>query len=283
MKQNRWWRGGAMLVLGGLAALSVQAQESRERHVTRATMVGVGGTNVLETYLSPEKYTGTEWRLMQHITRERTDWPRWARQLVHEAHVSSTHNRADNANLLSLFYHFEYDWHRRLVDCPLGRGTFQLKVGPGVDALAGVVYSTRNGNNPAQAHGGLTGTASLVARYALPRVEKRWGWIVPVALRYEVQVPLVGVQFSPRFGQSYYEIFTQGNYDHNVVFSTPFNAPSVRQMLTADFRFSPSSALRVGYRGDIQQSKFNDLKFHAWSHLLVVGYVKSFSITQRPL
>ncbi len=89
--------------------------------------------------------------------------------------------------------------------------------------------------------------------------------------------------FSPRFGQSYYEIFTRGNYDHNVVFTTPFNAPSMRQMVTADFRISAHSALRLGYRADIQQSKLHDLKFHEWSPLFVLGFVKSFTLTPRHL
>jgi len=146
-----------------------------------------------------------------------------------------------------------------------------------------MVYSTRNGNNPAQAHLALAGAASFVADYALPRVEGRWRWIVPGSVRYELQVPLVGLQFSPRFGQSYYEIFTRGNYDHNVVFTTPFNAPSMRQMVTADFRISAHSALRLGYRADIQQSKLHDLKFHEWSHLFVLGFVKSFTLTPRHL
>lgn len=258
-----------------------QGQEARE--VTRASMVGVGGSNLLETYLSPEKYTGVELRLMQHVTREMPSRPHWTRQLVHEAHVSSTENRAANANFLTAFYHFEYDWHRRLVSTTLGSGTFLLKAGPGVDALAGFVYSTRNGNNPAQAHLALNGAASAVAEYTLPKQEGRWGWLVPGSIRYEIQATLLGLQFSPNFGQSYYEIFTQGDYDHNLIVATPFNAPSMRQMLTADFRLSSNSALRVGYRGDYQQSKFNGLKFHEWSHLLMLGFVKSFSITQRPL
>lgn len=246
-------------------------------------MLAVGGTNLLETYLSPEKYTGTEWRLMQHVTRDYPTRPRWAHQLLHEAHLSATRNRADNASYLTVFYHFEYDWHRRLATLPLAGGTISLKAGPGVDALAGMVYSTRNGNNPAQAHLALAGAASFVADYALPRVEGRWRWIVPTSVRYELQVPLVGLQFSPRFGQSYYEIFTRGNYDHNVVFTTPFNAPSMRQMVTADFRISAHSALRLGYRADIQQSKLHDLKFHEWSHLFVLGFVKSFTLTPRHL
>lgn len=273
-----------LLWLVGLAmAVPAMAQQQEERHVTRATMRGAGGVNLLETYLSPEKYTGTEIRFMQHITRERPSRQRWTRQVVHEAHVSSSKNRADNANFLTAFYHFEYDWHRRLVSVPIGKGEFRLKAGPGVDALAGVVYSTRNGNNPAQAHFGLSGAASVVADYALPKVEKKWGWVVPANIRYEVQAPLLGVQFSPNFGQSYYEIFTQGDYDHNLVVATPFNAPSLRQMLTLDFRLSPNTALRVGYRGDYQQSKFHDLKFHEWSHLFVFGFVKSFSVTKLPL
>ena len=54
-------------------------------------------------------------------------------------------------------------------------------------------------------------------------------------------------------------------------------------MVTADFRISAHSALRLGYRADIQQSKLHDLKFHEWSHLFVIGFVKSFTLTPRHL
>ena len=69
---------------GAQGETAQEAAKQAERHVTRATMLAVGGTNLLETYLSPEKYTGTEWRLMQHVTRDHPTRPRWAHQLLHK-------------------------------------------------------------------------------------------------------------------------------------------------------------------------------------------------------
>ena len=139
-------------------------------------------------------------------------------------------------------------------------------------ANIGFNYCVRNQNNPAQMR--------LFAHLA-PSAVATWhfhGWRRPMALRYEVEMPLVGVMFSPNFGQSYYEIFSRGNYDHNVVVTTPFNAPSLRHMLSLDVSWGRHT-LRVGYMGDYQQSHVNELKFHSYSHLLMVGYVRNFRIS----
>ena len=98
-----------------------------------------------------------------------------------------------------------------------------------------------------------------------------------MALRYEVSIPLVGLMFSPNYGQSYYEIFTKGNYDHNLVPTWVGNAPSLRQMLTLDYRIG-RTAVRIGYLGDYRQASVNHLKSHYYSHGLVVGIVRKFSI-----
>lgn len=89
-----------------------------------------------------------------------------------------------------------------------------------------------------------------------------------------MNAPLLGLLFSPNYGQSYYEIFTRGDYDHNCVPTTPFNAPTLRQMLTLDIPLKPFT-VRVGYLGDYQQAKVNSLKYHVYSHLLTVGFVRN--------
>ena len=60
-------------------------------------------------------------------------------------------------------------------------------------------------------------------------------------------------------------------------------APEWRQLLTLDAELSKHFTLRIGYLGNIQQSKVNNLKQHIWTHRFVIGITKRFSIIPHSL
>ena len=47
----------------------LSAQDSGSTEVVNAQMLGMGQINTLDTYLSPEKYSGPELRYISHTTR----------------------------------------------------------------------------------------------------------------------------------------------------------------------------------------------------------------------
>ena len=239
--------------------------------ITNAQMLGIGAVNVLDTYLTPEEYAGTELRYVSHSERE--NGSKLSRELMHQAQIMSVRNRKENNNELGGFYNFQYNWLYALGKWNVGEGELRLKVGGGVDTRLGFLYNMRNSNNPAQAYAQVNIAPTAVAAYRSHLLK------LPFQLRYEVQVPLLGLAFSPNYGQSYYEIFTRDNYDHNLIVTTPASAPSLRQQLTFDFTLRHTT-FRVGYLGDYQQAKVNQLRQHVWSNLLVIGIVRKFSINK---
>lgn len=226
--------------------------------------VAVGHANILDTYLSPENYTGFEVRYIATTVRNRPGH-RWARQLTHQGHISSTDMRTGDGRELGGLYNFQYAWQRKTGHWQLGNGQLSLRLGMAADFRLGFLYNTRNNNNPAQARLSLHFTPGGVASYRFHIGGS------PHTLQWELCVPLAGVMFSPNYGQSYYEIFSRGDYDHNICPTWVGNAPSLSQLLTFTFPLW-HTVFRIGYLGDYEQARVNDLKYHQYTHSLVFGW-----------
>ena len=120
----------------------------QSRLVTRATMYGVGFTNVFDTYLSPQEYTGIDFR----VSRESMRMTRWmdgrlSLQSFFQADLGYTRNKADNNNTFSALANWNYGLH---YNFPI-TGNFKLLAGGLADLNGGFVYNLRNTNNPASA------------------------------------------------------------------------------------------------------------------------------------
>jgi len=235
---------------------------------TSTNLIGIGGVNLLDTYLSPETYRGTELRFFNE-TQWRRDGKKWGAVMINQGNVSLAKNRADNAKFLTAMYDFAYG---KLRNFSLADGRLRFQAGGIIDANLGVIYSTRNGNNPAQMKAWVSIGPLVAAEYDFTL------WSKLFTIRYEAQAPLAGLLFSPNYGQSYYEIFSRGNYDHNIVPVTIFSQPSLRHSLTIDIPIKKSLKIRAGYMGDWQQAKVNNLKYHSRSNLFVIGITRQFKI-----
>lgn len=248
---------------------------------SNALMIGVGHANILDTYLSPEKYRGTTLRFLSHTRRGKPSTS-LVRQLTHEGELAFADNRSGNGGEIALGYTFRYallkQWRLTIGQRPvniLAGGTAALNIG--------MLYNTRNGNNPANARLSLHIEPTVAADVPIGTARHTRGVrfspsacaAYPVVVHYEASIPLIGLMFSPNYGQSYYEIFSRGNYDHNCVPTTIAATPSFRQMLTLDFR-ALRTTWRIGYLGEWRQASVNNLKQHLFAHSVVVGVVRSF-------
>ena len=237
-----------------------------------ALMLGIGYTDILDTYLSPEKYRGTDLRFLSHTRREK-DSTCLVHQLLHEGCIATADNRSGNGGEIGGGYTFAYSLLRKW-QMPVGSCHLRLLAGGTAELSVGFLYNTRGSNNPAQARLALQLKPTVAADFdfRLFRRQQR-----PFTLHYEASAPLCGMMFSPNYGQSYYEIFSRGNYDHNCVPTTIASTPSLRQMLTLDFR-ALHTTWRIGYLGDWRQASVNNLKQHTYTHALVFGIVRRFRI-----
>ena len=258
-----------LCMLFSVSSLCAQTDSLKQtRFVTRSLMLGGGYTNVLETYLSPLEYSGGGASIVLETVRN-TRWMEGKLKAQHllQLNYAYTHNTSGTANIHYGLASYSYSLFRPFS---LAEG-LNLLVGPTVDVNAGVVYSKRNTNNPAQAKAYARIGASGMLTYRF----RAWGY--PLLARYQASLPLIGAMFSPEYGESYYELFTLGGSGKHVLFSSLHNNPSLRQMLTLDFPVG-EVVLRFGYICDIQQSKLNSLKSHAYSHNFMIGFVRNLYI-----
>ena len=254
-------RNRRLAVLAGLAFLAGLAIPAAAQETTATHTFGIGPTNILDTYISQEKYKGVGLTYL-YIRETVRPEKRWSSLIEHELDLSTADDRSNTTSEMEASYNLYWGRYRQWRLCG---DRLRLQAGGLVNATLGFIYNMSAGNNPAQARVALNLMPSGVATYDFPLCRQLF------SLRYELNLPLLGLMFSPNYGQSYYEIFSRGNYDHNVVPTTFVSAPTFRQQLTLEWRTGKRYNIRIGYLGNYQQAAVNNLKQHVYTHRFLIG------------
>lgn len=247
-----------------------KTNELTHRYTSHGLTMGIGYTNVLDSYLSPLEYTGTELHLQRETFRQTTKAKgKIYVQTLLNAYTSSSENQAGNSKMYVGMLNWDLTYYYKFKT----GSKFRILAGPTLDLTGGAIYNERNSNNPAQAKVSAHVAATGMLLYDFPFLKRDF------LVRYQATLPLLGAMFSPEYGESYYEIFELKHSGHHLCIISPFNAPSIRQTLTVDFPVK-NTTLRIGYVGDIQQSRVNQIKSHIWSHTILFGFVKNFRLVK---
>ena len=237
----------------------------------RRNMLIIGTANSLDTYLSPLTYRGTELRFTSQTVHNRPG-RNWTYSLTHGLRLARETMRTNDGVRLEGGYDVSCSWQRKIVNRTVGYwGRLMVTAGAGVDATVGFRYNAQNSNNPAQAEAAVCFTPAMAADWRFFLVSPKSNRRHTLGMRYEAAVPLVGVMFSPAYGQSYYEIFARADYDHNVCTIWVGNAPSLRQRLLFNFKLLKRQFF-IGYEGDYRQARVNDIKYHRYTNAAVLGW-----------
>lgn len=250
--------------VAAVSAYSVMATEPSDSCVVRPVlstfMVELGSSHIRDTYLTPLEYKGWGAALSyERMQAMRFDPERWVMRLDGRLSLDRTINPARTSLMWQIDFRPAWSmmWRKAL---PYG---LTLAAGGNVGADLGVLYLPRNGNNPASAKASLTIGATGMAVWN--------GHIanLPLTLRYQPTLPLIGAFFSPDYDELYYEIWL-GNRQGLTHCAWPGNFFRLDNLVTADLHFG-NTTLRLGYRCEIFSGKSGDIVNRNISHNFVLG------------
>jgi hypothetical protein len=230
----------------------------------QSNMIGTGMTSAYDTYLSPLEYTGAHIGLLSEQMRMTGLFKgRISAQHLLHFEIAETKNSSGTASDYVGSLEYGYGLHYRFK--PVAK--IQFFAGIQADALFGFIYNNRNGNNPVTGKVNLNLNLSGMAAYKF-RIKNQ-----PLQLRYQLNIPAIGMMFSPQFGQSYYEIGL-GDSQGLMHFASFHNQLAMRNIFSVELPFS-FCTLRLSYMNWVYETKVNHLDTRILSNSFYIGFSKN--------
>ena len=231
------------------------------RPVTASYTLRAGSSHLRDTYLTPLAYSGWTVGLdYERFQAMKHDPERWIMRLQASVSGGATENPSRTSTMWDIEFSPSWAMMRRWRPQP----GLTVAVGGIARANIGALYLSHNSNNPASAKAALTVGATAMATYSFTLGR------LPVTLRYQPSLSLIGAFFAPEYDQLYYEIYL-GNHSGICHAAWPGNFFRLNNLLTADWRFG-SNYLRLGYRLEVFSSKAAGIVSRRVEHSFVIGF-----------
>ena len=229
---------------------------------------------MIDTYLSPLHYEGLHVALLgERFSQTKVPSGRWYSQSLFALHGDYTTPAWGSGLTVGGMADYSYTSYYKL---PFGEDKrVSLYVGPQGQLRIGGIYNLRNSNNPAQLKLGINLAASTMAKYAFAL------WRVPMNVRLQADLPLLGAAFGPDYGQSYYEIFYLRQSDGCLHLTSLHNNLSLRTKFNYDIQLRPCT-LRLTLASDLYQWTLAGQYYRMFTHSVMVGFVSNlYRITSQ--
>ena len=256
-----------LTLIAACAWLPMVAQpHASHRFEERSISLGAGYTNMLDTYLSPLRYGGAHVELMgESFSQSKISGKRWYTQSLLALHGDYLTPPSDNGLTVGGMADYSYTYY---YNTSVAKSGLSLYVGPQAQLRIGGIYNLRNSNNPAQLKLGVNLAVSAIVKYA-------FAWRnVPMSVRLQTDLPIIGTAFGPEYGQSYYEIFYLGQSDGCVHLTSLHNNLSLRANLNYDIQLH-TCMLRLTLANDLYQWTLGKQHYRMFIHSMMLGYVKN--------
>lgn len=242
------------------------------RFEERSLSLGAGHTNMLDTYLSPLHYGGGHVGMIsEYFSQTTMPCGRWFAQSLFVLHGDYATPASASGLTVGGMADYSYTFYYKVA---LDEKKLNLYAGPQGQLRMGGIYNLRNSNNPAQLKLGVNLAVSAMAKYA-------FAWCnVPMNVRLQTDLPVLGTAFGPDYGQSYYEIFYLGQSDGCVHLTSLHNNLSLRANLNYDIQLH-ACTLRFTLANDLYQWTLGKQHYRMFTHSVMLGCVKNLYRVKR--
>jgi hypothetical protein len=235
-------------------------QDAASLPKTVSWMFGYGNATTLETYLSPYKYSGTDYQLIGDVSRFSRGGKLFTQHTLNIEYAKSTDISGRGLYYLGML-DYSYGRHYGV----LRNEDWKWLVGGAADLYGGAIYNIRNSNNPVQVKAVINLHIASRAEYSF-KIKS-----FPINVVYQFKMPVLGVGFAPDYGASYYEMFQLNNTSGIIHIMSLHNQWAMQNLLTVELPLS-SKTLRIGYSYNIYQTRINSLETSLISNSFLIGY-----------